>query len=919
MTRCLLQFLLVLGIAAAAQATTLQNARDFIARADSLRDQGAAVQALGEADSMLAEAAELHVVAVLQRTRGLILATQGKFEEAELSYREGLRAVETTDDRELLHELRLKLAWVLDRRSDTAAADSLAELVRVEAEQDGLGAAAAQAQLQIGRRHLLSGRFDDAALELQAAIDFFDESDNLRSAGDAHNLMGIVRANLLQLDEAIDEFDRTRAIAEASDNTGLLARSLNNLGWLNFQLGDPNESAKSFRSAYELQRSLGSVPNQLLSGLNVAEAEMRLGNLEQADELLLTLLAQAREHDQVPYEIGALTNLGENDLRRDLPHKALQHHREAQRLASQLDEPLERLRALLGEARGLAALDSNEAALARLDSETPALRTRVPGAWALQLDNDRARYLGDLDRFDEALAIHREILATAVANDLAQFVMGAKVSIADCHRALAATDSALHWYRLARDQWESHRQIPLDPKWRERRASQARGLHLELALLELDHGAQTEQERVALAYDTLQRYKSRTLLERVQSPGRELEAATPIRLASLQADVLKADERLLDFHAGGRESLLFLIEREQVQVRRLPAEHELSERLELAKSLLANPQAQSATLDEVFDRLRSDIFGDWMTPTPGRERLLFSPDGPLHQLPVAALRTEGVGIIDRWELLRIPSASLLASLRARPLFSHSSERSVLAIIGANEAEDDLPAARREVHRLGRDFAGVTTLWAGATAAALDDASLGDHAIVHFAGHALVRDDNPWRSGLVLSGFGSTSQRAAPGHEMKLLRADRIAQMRLDSDMVFLAACESAGGEMIAGEGVLGLTSAFLSAGAHSVIATLWPVEDEAASVVVGHFYDALSAGATVGNALALAQRRARSDRRTAHPRHWAGYVVIGDGSQTLQLARKPRFPGDPLPLAAVASVALLLTGAWLFRRSRASL
>jgi hypothetical protein len=88
--------------------------------------------------------------------------------------------------------------------------------------------------------------------------------------------------------------------------------------------------------------------------------------------------------------------------------------------------------------------------------------------------------------------------------------------------------------------------------------------------------------------------------------------------------------------------------------------------------------------------------------------------------------------------------------------------------------------------------------------------------------------------------------------------------------------------------VLGLTSAFLSAGVSSVVATLWPVDDVVTADLMDAFYTGLADGKTVASALRGAQLRIRADKKTRHPFYWAGFVVVGDGDVSVLIERQQR-------------------------------
>ena len=112
----------------------------------------------------------------------------------------------------------------------------------------------------------------------------------------------------------------------------------------------------------------------------------------------------------------------------------------------------------------------------------------------------------------------------------------------------------------------------------------------------------------------------------------------------------------------------------------------------------------------------------------------------------------------------------------------------------------------------------------------------------------------------------------------------------------LSGCESAGGRVLSGEGVLGLTAAFMSAGVPAIVATLWPVDDRATAAFMSRFYDGLSRGRTAAAALREAQNAVRDDRRTRAPFYWAGFVLLGEGDVRFPLRRRAAWPGARIPL-----------------------
>ena len=143
-------------------------------------------------------------------------------------------------------------------------------------------------------------------------------------------------------------------------------------------------------------------------------------------------------------------------------------------------------------------------------------------------------------------------------------------------------------------------------------------------------------------------------------------------------------------------------------------------------------------------------------------------------------------------------------------------------------------------------------------------------MLHFATHAVIREDAPEQSALFLSEY------AADGSPLQSdrLTADDITRSGLRADVVVLSGCATGDGRELRGEGVLGLTYGFLANGSHTVVASLWPVEDALTARFMEEFYTAYRASGHAADALRTAQLRARSK---SGPTVWASFVVRSNG------------------------------------------
>ena len=355
---------------------------------------------------------------------------------------------------------------------------------------------------------------------------------------------------------------------------------------------------------------------------------------------------------------------------------------------------------------------------------------------------------------------------------------------------------------------------------------------------------------------------------------------------------------LLDSEAGG--SWAVAIEPGVVRARPLPPGSDLARRTQLLLGAIARADGSDAALA----RLVGATLLEGLLPAEGTglRRLIVAPDGALHRMPFEALRpfADGAALGERVEVTRVPSAAAFLRLRqgARPsdaaapgtAAQGSAEHGRLALVvadpdlggGAGAADlrlvvpwyeglraGRLPYARREGERVGRLFGAGGRLLAGeaATEAAVKRALGGGVRFLHVAAHAVVDELRPRRSAIVL----------APGDagEDGLLQPHEIGAVDLAGATVVLSACSSASGAIERGEGVNGLSAAFLRAGAQAVVGGLWALRDADTAAFVETMTAAFGRGETVAASLRAA--RGVLIRRGAPTSAWAGLVLIGDG------------------------------------------
>jgi CHAT domain-containing protein/tetratricopeptide (TPR) repeat protein len=402
----------------------------------------------------------------------------------------------------------------------------------------------------------------------------------------------------------------------------------------------------------------------------------------------------------------------------------------------------------------------------------------------------------------------------------------------------------------------------------------------------------------------------------------------PQPLSATQAQQLLDDDTLLLAYSLGQErSYLFALTRDSLDAYPLPKRSQIETAARLAyKELSINNPVASHKSTTALSRMLLDAAAERL----GKKRLVIVADGALQYVPFGALRTpQGGLLIAGHEIVNLPSASTLAVLRketetrapapkqvavlADPVFDSNDERlkpgtpndpqkkdssqneSNAAAAADDSATDLLTRSATDMGLMTKGVIYLPRLLStrqeaksilaaappGQGLAALDfDASrataisptLAQYRIVHFATHGLLNSTHPELSGLVLS---LVNQQGKP--QNGFLDLQDIYNLNLPADLVVLSACETGLGQQIQGEGLVGMTRAFMYAGAPRVVASLWRVPDRATSELMKQFYAAmLGEGLRPAAALRKAQVTLSKEKRWSAPYYWAGFTLQGE-------------------------------------------
>lgn len=349
---------------------------------------------------------------------------------------------------------------------------------------------------------------------------------------------------------------------------------------------------------------------------------------------------------------------------------------------------------------------------------------------------------------------------------------------------------------------------------------------------------------------------ARESLSDVAPEAASLIAVQKVEVAQI-ASRMSADESLIDYYLQGADLYAFVLNGESIKGYKLSAQR-LEEQVRAFREAIERHSAHAMDFGRtLYDRLIRPLLVDIKG-----SKLIIAPHGVLHYVPFLALSDGKDYLVDQFSLRLIPSASTLVYLRT----DQPKKVGKLLALGNPDLGSralDLPNAQAEAVTIAAMFPDSRALVrAAASKSAVKELGNG-FSILHFATHGKFDANAPLSSGIYL----------AKGRESDgILTVSDLYSLRWDVDLVTLSACETGLGKVANGDDVIGLTRGFLYAGARSIVASLWEVDDAATAQLMESFYRNLGKSGK-REALRLAQIETR--QKFPEPWFWAAFNILG--------------------------------------------
>jgi CHAT domain-containing protein len=404
------------------------------------------------------------------------------------------------------------------------------------------------------------------------------------------------------------------------------------------------------------------------------------------------------------------------------------------------------------------------------------------------------------------------------------------------------------------------------------------------------------KEQIRLCEEQIEALKRKI---RLSSPAyADLKYPQIITLEQAQKQMLDSKTAFFEYCLGKENSHAFVITKRKFKIFPLPPAKKIQK--QVAEYL------KTITDKENHDfRLGYELFN--MLVLPGLdekiEKLVFIPDDILHYLPFETLlsqKDKRRWLIEDYKIAYTPSISSLREIIQHGRLSDIKPKKDLLAFGdpffgsdeevasaRDTSETSRPVGAFNVSRLeysGQEVERIASLFKKtksdtfkrkeASEEKLKDLNLENYKILHFATHCLIDDKKPDRSSIVFS-IGNASA------EDEILQMREVFNLKLNSDLVTLSACQTGLGQFIRGEGIEGLSRAFFYAGASSALISLWAVHDQATSQFMERYYFHLRSSNSIMNALQKTKLEMINSDILSHPYYWAGFIITGNSDKII--------------------------------------
>ena len=752
---------------------------------------------------------------------GEILVWRGLSQDALSVLRPDLPSSMQTDAIAVRRYTALGLAHCFLQQFDAAATEfSNASLLASTKHPDLVGEIA----LARGTGFLLQNNLVDADREFQTSLEASRQAKQSFLEANSLGSLGLIAMRQQQYDRAIDRFSASLAVSRSIGNPVQEEKTLGNLGWCYYKLGDFDNALSLFKKATQVCDEQGIAKDQQIWLSNSGLVYSTLGDLDQGERDYIAALSIARRLENKALIAITLNNLAKLEFERNEISAAERYSSEALTLTRGNNLRGSELYARINEGRIALSQKRYRDAQDHLLYVIANAATDLPLKW-------------------EAQAVLAESYAKMGQQTAADVhFRKAVATVDDARLSLSKTDYRLSFLNTAAEFYNDYIDFLIS------------------------------QHRIDDALAVAEHSRARTLAEGLGVKPASLEGK-----AGGETDIARRQHAvILAYWLKPEHSYLWTITANNVELFTLPADTEIDAAVQSYRKALVGPRDPLETANPTGQQLYEMLVAPAAKLIPAHSRVVIIANGSLYGLNFETLLSPSPKLHYWIDDVTISNANSLAMLRSPATASPQPAKARLLLIGnpvsASSEFPPLPQAESEIHEVAAHFAGDReTVIDGpkATPASYLASDPSNFAYIHFVAHGTASRLSPLDSAVILS---------PQGDAYKLYARD-IVEKPLRAELVTISACYGSGNRAYSGEGLVGLSWAFLRAGARNVIAALWEANDISTPKLMDTMYDGIESGDDPAVALRQAKLALlHSGTVYRRPFYWAPFqLYIGPG------------------------------------------
>ncbi len=717
-----------------------------------------------------------------------------------------------------------------------------------------------QRDILAGAANVHLHHFSEAQAYLDRATSACTASTNLVCA-EFFGVRGQSEIERGELNRALPFFEQSLAIANQHDDQFARATAYLNLSYLALLQEHFDESIDLEQKAYDAARAIEAQRIMATTQGNLGWLHYKTGDVDGALGLLLQAGDRAEQLGAIDNQVAWLTTAGYVYLDQGKYEVAEEQYRKALKLANQINSKEDILNAQISLA--FVGVLTGKLDLARFYSDQAALSARRDGnrpneLYSLLVKSQVSARTGEVQKAQDILF--------EVSNDpkvLPSMKWEAQHELANLYadqhqvaQALAAYRTTIKTFETARSEIK-HEDVKLPF------LSNASSLYEDYVSFLLANG------KVAEALSAADHARARTLAEGL-GQLRKTDSALPSPI-NAQSVARTAGGTILYYSLGAKQSYLWAITPQKINLFQLPPAAQIDATVRRYRKALETPKDLLASQNPDGTDLYRMLVEPAAALIPASRKVFVIPDGSLNALNFEALLAPDPKPHYWIEDVIVANASSLRLLEHSRLNLGTQKRTLLLVgnpVAAGAEYGALPQAASEMDNIGKRFLPKEQRILGqadATPTAYLDGNPERYNYIHFVAHGTASRLSPLDSAIVLSRSNADTD------SFKLYARD-IIRRPLSAELVTISSCYGSGTRAYSGEGLVGLSWAFLRAGAHNVIGALWDVSDTSTPRLMDQMYEGIQQGKPPAEALRAAKLSLlHSTDSFRRPFYWAPF------------------------------------------------